>query len=110
MAEKTARRGTESRNRTVMVHVRCLPEERDEIKAKADGCGQTVSSFMRDTALNRQIVSMIDHTALREFVRLGSLQKHLFTEGKRLGDKEYSAVLSAIIALANETRAKLREK
>ncbi len=35
---------------------------------------------------------------------LGRLQKHLFVEGKRTGDKEYAEVLVAITELANTLR------
>ena len=44
---------------------------------------------------------------LKELMRLGRLQKHLFVEGKRTGDKEYAEVLVAITELANTLRRNL---
>ena len=42
-----------------------------------------------------------------EIMRLGRLQKHLFVEGKRTGDKEYAEVLVAITEYANALRRDL---
>ncbi|EES2546198.1 nikA protein, partial [Escherichia coli] len=49
----------------------------------------------------------IDEDFLKELMRLGRLQKHLFVEGKRTGDKEYAEVLVAITELANTLRRDL---
>lgn len=38
------------------------------------------------------------------------MQKHLFVEGKRTGDKEYAGVLVAITQLADTLRKQLMEE
>ncbi|EEW9487972.1 nikA protein, partial [Escherichia coli] len=55
----------------------------------------------------KQINARIDEDFLKELMRLGRLQKHLFVEGKRTGDKEYAEVLVAITELANTLRRDL---
>lgn len=57
--------------------------------------------------LGKQINARIDEDFLKELMRLGRLQKHLFVEGKRTGDKEYAEVLVAITELANTLRRNL---
>lgn len=42
-------------------------------------------------------------------MRLGRMQKHLFVQGKRTGDKEYAEVLVAITKLTNTLRKQLME-
>ncbi|GCW47447.1 plasmid conjugation system NikA protein [Escherichia coli] len=42
-------------------------------------------------------------------MRLGRMQKHLFVQGKRTGDKEYTEVLVAITELTNTLRKQLME-
>lgn len=37
------------------------------------------------------------------------MQKHLFVEGERTGDKEYASVLVAITELSNTVRKQLME-
>ncbi|EMX69878.1 nikA protein [Escherichia coli P0299438.10] len=37
------------------------------------------------------------------------MQKHLFVQGKRIGDKEYAEVLVAITELTNTLRKQLME-
>lgn len=66
-------------------------------------------SFNSDkkTVLGKQINARIDEDFLKELMRLGRLQKHLFVEGKRTGDKEYAEVLVAITELANTLRRDL---
>ncbi|RAP70114.1 hypothetical protein ACZ87_03089 [Candidatus Erwinia dacicola] len=46
------------------------------------------------------MVNKSDTQMLAMLKKLGAMQKHLFVEGKRTGDKEYSEVLSAIRAAA----------
>ena len=69
--------------------------------------GLTVSTLIRKTVLGKQINARIDEDFLKELMRLGRLQKHLFVEGKRTGDKEYAEVLVAITELANTLRRNL---
>ena len=42
-------------------------------------------------------------------MRLGRMQKHLFVQGKRTGDKEYAEVLVVITELTNTLRKQLME-
>jgi hypothetical protein len=74
---------------------------------KAEKNGLTVSTLIRKTVLGKQINARIDEDFLKELMRLGRLQKHLFVEGKRTGDKEYAEVLVAITELANTLRRNL---
>ena len=85
---------SESRNRTATLPpVRCLPEERDAIRQKATDAGLSLGAFMLRCAMSRKIVPQTDHKLIMELSRLGGLQKHLFTQGKGIGSKEYSEVL-----------------
>lgn len=107
MSDRASRRGSEKRQKTVIRTLRFTPDEIEEIEAKAEETGQSVSAYIRDAAMNRKVVPVIDNNFLTELLRLGRLQKHHFVEGKRVGDKEYSTVLVAITELANTLRKKL---
>ena len=90
---------SERRNRTATLPpVRCLPEERDEIRQKAEDAGLSIGAFMLRAALGRKIVPQTDHKLINELSRLGGLQKHLFKEGNGVGSKEYAEILQAIKA------------
>jgi len=107
MSDKASRRGSDKRQKTVIKTLRFTPDENEEIQAQAEITGQTVSAFIRDAALNRKVTAKADETFLTELLRLGRLQKHLFVEGKRVGDKDYADVLVAITELANTFRKQL---
>ncbi len=77
------------------------------LKKRQKKNGLTVSTLIRKTVLGKQINARIDEDFLKELMRLGRLQKHLFVEGKRTGDKEYAEVLVAITELANTLRRNL---
>ena len=106
MSEKKTRSGSEKRQKNVLIAVRFSPEEAEIVKEKAEKNGLTVSTLIR-TVLGKQINARIDEDFLKELMRLGRLQKHLFVEGKRTGDKEYAEVLVAITELANTLRRDL---
>ncbi|QKN28477.1 nikA protein (plasmid) [Escherichia coli] len=106
MSEKKNRSGSEKRQKNVLIAVRFSPEEAEIVKEKAEKNGLTVSTLIRKTVLGKQINARIDED-LKELMRLGRLQKHLFVEGKRTGDKEYAEVLVAITELANTLRRDL---
>ncbi|CAH6290445.1 hypothetical protein AN2345V1_5335, partial (plasmid) [Klebsiella pneumoniae] len=90
---------SERRNRTATLPpVRCLPEERDEIRQKAEDAGLSIGAFMLRAALGRKIAPQTDHKLINELSRLGGLQKHLFKEGNGVGSKEYAEILQAIKA------------
>ncbi|KGM62751.1 relaxosome component [Escherichia coli] len=107
MSEKKNRNGSEKRQKNVLIAVRFSPEEAEIVKEKAEKNGLTVSTLIRKTVLGKQINARIDEDFLKELMRLGHLQKHLFVEGKRTGDKEYAEVLVAITELANTLRRDL---
>lgn len=107
MSDRASRRGSEKRQKTVIRTLRFTPDEIEEIEQKAEETGQSVSAYIRDAAMNRKVVPVIDSSFLTELLRLGRLQKHHFVEGKRTGDKEYSTVLVAITELANTLRKQL---
>ncbi|KZH35830.1 nikA protein, partial [Escherichia coli] len=75
----------------------------------SEDSGLTVSAYIRNAALNKRINSRTDDAFLKELMRLGRMQKHLFVQGKRTGDKEYAEVLVAITELTNTLRKQLME-
>ncbi|MCV3303775.1 plasmid mobilization protein MobA [Leclercia adecarboxylata] len=107
MSDKASRRGSEKRQKTIIRTVRFTPVEIEQIEQQAELVGQSVSAFIRNAAMNRKVIPVIDDSFLTELLRLGRLQKHHFVEGKRTGDKEYSIVLVAITELANTLRKQL---
>ena len=53
MNESRKRRGSETRQRTVLQGVRLLPEEKQALDIAAKSAGISAGQFMRDAALNR---------------------------------------------------------
>jgi hypothetical protein len=92
----TKRSGSNTRRRAISLPVRLTAEEDQEIRKKAAECGKTVSGFLRAAALGKKVNSLTDDRVLKEVMRLGALQKKLFINGKRVGDREYVEVLIAI--------------
>ncbi|HDL9615024.1 TPA: mobilization protein, partial [Escherichia coli] len=52
-------------------------------------------------------IPVIDQDMLFELRRLGALQKHLFLEGGRVGDKEYSEVIVALRECADALKKRI---
>lgn len=92
----TKRSGSNTRRRAISRPVRLTAEEDQEIRKRAAECGKTVSGFLRAAALGKKVNSLTDDRVLKEVMRLGALQKKLFIDGKRVGDREYAEVLIAI--------------
>jgi len=109
MSDVVKRSGSDKRQKTVLKTLRFTPEEAETLERRAKDAGMSFSAYLRSTALNRKVVSRTDNTVLTELLRLGRLQKHLFVEGKRTGDKEYSEVLVAITELTSTLRLKLMQ-
>lgn len=107
MSERVSRRGSDKRQKTVIKTLRFTPDESEVIAKQAEAVGLTPSAFIRNAALNKKITPKTDVDFLNELLRLGRLQKHLFVEGKRTGDKDYSTVLVAITELSRTLREKL---
>ncbi|MGR1837290.1 plasmid mobilization protein MobA, partial [Salmonella enterica] len=76
--------------------VRLTAEEDQEIIKSAAECGKTVSGFLLASALGKKVNSLTDDRVLKEVMSLGALQKKLFIDVKRVGDREYAVVLIAI--------------
>lgn len=107
MSEKKTRSGSEKRQKNVLIAVRFSPEEAEIVREKAESSGQTVSTFIRSSSLDKVVNCRTDDRMIDEIMRLGRLQKHLFVEGKRTGDKEYAEVLVAITEYVNALRRDL---
>jgi hypothetical protein len=50
--QASPRRRSESRQRTALVAIRLLPDERDMLTEKARSCGVTLSEFIRSSAMS----------------------------------------------------------
>ena len=109
MSDSAVRKKSEVRQKTVVRTLRFSPVEDETIRKKAEDSGLTVSAYIRNAALNKRINSRTDDAFLKELMRLGRMQKHLFVRGKRTGDKEYAEVLVAITELTNTLRKQLME-
>lgn len=109
VSDKRQRSGSERRQKTILRAVRFSPDEDETICKNAEDSGLTVSAYIRNAALNKRINSRTDDAFLKELMRLGRMQKHLFVQGKRTGDKEYAEVLVAITELTDTLRKQLME-
>ena len=107
MSEKKTRTGSENRKRIVKFTARFTEDEAEIVREKAESSGQTVSTFIRSSSLDKVVNCRTYDRMIDEIMRLGRLQKHLFVEGKRTGDKEYAEVLVAITEYANALRRDL---
>lgn len=110
MSDKQTKKKSEVRQKTVMRTLRFSPAEDENIRIMAEKAGLSVSAFIRSAALNKKVNARTDDHFLTELMRLGRMQKHLFVEGKRTGDKEYAGVLVAITQLADTLRKQLMEE
>ena len=107
MSEKKTRTGSENRKRIVKFTARFTEDEAEIVREKAESSGQTFSTFIRSSSLDKVVIGRTDDRMIDEIMRLGRLQKHLFVEGKRTGDKEYAEVLVAITEYVNALRRDL---
>lgn len=71
---------SEARQRGKVLNLRCTEEEVSILKAKAKAAGISTSDLLRRSALDRQIMTRTDTRLMNELLRLGGLQKHLFTQ------------------------------
>lgn len=71
---------SEKRQRNKWLKARCNEEEAELIRQKAEAAGVTVSDLLRRSALDRKIMTRTDQRLLSELLRLGGLQKHLYTQ------------------------------
>lgn len=74
---------SEKRKRTALIlSIRCFPEEKQQLKEKAQAAGLNLSTYLIRCGLNRRIKTHFDPELVMELSRLGSLQQRLFNEGK----------------------------
>jgi hypothetical protein len=107
------RSGSDTRKRTVVVHTRCLPEEADALKAKAEDAGISLSMFIRCAGLSRRIRNQSDRiicadikTFAAQLRSLGGLQKNLFNSSRGAYSQQTSELLIAFKNAVDEaTRA-----
>ncbi|CAO3408536.1 hypothetical protein [Azospirillum largimobile] len=76
------RLGSEKRLKDDSVRLRVTPQERRLIEGKARQAGVTMSEFIRQAALNREVRSVADRKAMADLNRLGGLLKWWLTDGK----------------------------
>ncbi|HGM5420634.1 TPA: plasmid mobilization protein MobA [Serratia liquefaciens] len=94
---------SEKRQRTeLFLGIRWLPEEKEQVAASAKAAGMSAGEFLRCCALGRQIVPRGDVDQMKALLKLGGLQKHLYSEMQRSGmmtpemSKQYADVLTQI--------------
>lgn len=89
---------SEKRNRTeLLLGIRCLPEEKEAIQEKARLAGLSVGEFLRRCALDRKIAVRTDVKLMKELLRLGGLQKHLYNEMQTQMTPELSRQFSDVL-------------
>lgn len=94
---------SEKRQRTeLFLGIRWLPEEKAQVVASAKAAGLSAGEFLRCCALGRPIAPKGDVDQMKALLKLGGLQKHLYSEMQRGGmmtpemSKQYSDVLIQI--------------
>ncbi len=102
---------SEKRQRTALLgSVRCYPEEKEQIQDSAKAAGLSTGEFLRRSALGRRIVAKGDTKQMNEILKLGGLQKHLYTEMQKLGmmTPELSKQFADTLAALQKTLMKFR--
>ena len=90
---------SEKRQRTALLpSIRCFPEEKETILASAHSAGLSTGEYLRRCALGRRIVAKTDAELKRELLRLGGLQKHLYTQMKNSMTTELSRAFADTLA------------
>ncbi|OAT15677.1 hypothetical protein M977_04700 [Buttiauxella gaviniae ATCC 51604] len=94
---------SEKRQRAALLpSVRCFPEEKEQIKVSAASAGLSVGEYLRRCALGRRIVAKGDTQQMKEIMKLGGLQKHLYLEMQKQGmmttqlSKQFAETLTAL--------------
>ena len=88
---------SEKRQKNTLIQLRCTEAEADAIKKKALAAGMTTSEYLRRTALKRRITVRTDIRMMNELLRLGGLQKHLFTQMQASMTTELSHQFSEVL-------------
>jgi len=71
---------SEKRQKSVFIQLRCTEAEAEAIKAKALMAEISTSELLRCSALNRKIMVRSDKKLMKELLRRGGLQMHLYKE------------------------------
>lgn len=94
---------SEKRQRTeLFLGIRWLPEEKSQVIESAKAAGMSAGEFLRCCALERPIAPKGDIEQVKALLKLGGLQKHLYSEMQRSGmmttemSKQYADVLTQI--------------
>lgn len=100
--------------RTVALHVRCTPSEREAIDARARSVSMPLSDYVRVAALHSEVRSKADKLAVLEMAkhagelgRLGGLLKLWLSE--RRGDGAPAIAVDQVLADIGATLARLDE-
>ncbi|EKS7814720.1 mobilization protein (plasmid) [Edwardsiella piscicida] len=102
---------SEKRQRTVLfLGIRWFPEEKEQVVASAKAAGISSGEFLRRAALSRRIVAKGDTKQMNEILKLGGLQKHLYSEMQKQGmmTTELSKQFADTLAALQKTLMKFR--
>ncbi len=88
---------SKSRQATARIELRCSEEDASLIREKAKVAGISTSELVRRSALDRKIVTRTDTKLMKELLRLGGLQKHLYTQMQQQMTPELSQQFSAVL-------------
>lgn len=88
---------SKKRQATARLEVRCFEEDAQRIKAKAAAAGISTSELLRRSALGKKILTKTDVRLMNELLRLGGLQKHLYTQMQSQMTTELSREFSEVL-------------
>ncbi|WP_211830979.1 plasmid mobilization protein [Kistimonas asteriae] len=117
MSEKDPK--PDSRRENSPLRVYCTEEEKEMIKAKAKGCGLTVSTYLRNIGINYEVKGILDQQMGLEMCkvngdlgRLGGLLKMWLSNEERLamfGKEDVKGTLLKLLSDIDQTQDKLKE-
>ncbi len=81
----------------LLLGIRCYPDEKERIQGSARAAGLSVGEYLRRCAMGRVIVSRGDAAQVRELMKLGGLQKHLFNQMQEQMTPELSKQFSDVL-------------
>lgn len=101
--------------KTAQLNIRLSPKEYDEICEKSENHGLTMSSFMRNLAMNYKVYSTVDAKAINDLLkvaadqgRLGGLLKSWLSQNSR-DLRELNELIKEITDTQALLKAKARE-
>jgi hypothetical protein len=81
---------------TMRLDVRVSPEEKDRLRAIAEGAEMPVAELVRLRTLGRPVVARTDATTIRELRRLGGLLKKVHVDSRGAYSAATADALAAI--------------